>query len=349
MEVSSHGLHQKRVEGVKFNYGIFTNLSHDHLDYHKDFDSYFETKYELFKKLKSGGEAIVNSSCLWGKKLIKKLEVEGIPIYTFGEEAKDDLQLISVDSATNYIMVKYLKEILQFKLSMPGIYNVKNAMAAILVALRIGLDKNEIQKAFGTFKGVPGRFEVYQNPLDISLIVDYAHTPDGLDNFLSTLYYSKQNKIFHVFGFRGDGDSLKRAPMLQISTQYCDEVILTFDDLKGIPTNKMEEELNRLAIQWGRRKTRIIPDRTRAIEFALENALCGDLIAITGKGPEPYKDQYVLPVGSDAETIHYLFERQGKCESPETLKTSKYSNRVTKRAQFSYFYKEEMSFLFWKV
>lgn len=312
MEVSSHGLHQKRVEGMEFNYAVFTNLSHDHLDYHKDIDSYFETKYQLFKKLKPGGEAIVNSSCPWGKRLIRKLKGDGVAVYTFGEDVEDDLQLISINATTKQIKVRADGETWQFRLSMPGIYNVENSLAATLIALRMGLRKHQIKKAFKTFKGVPGRFEMYQHSSGVSLVVDYAHTPEGLESFLKSLNHSKPNKTFHVFGFRGDGDASKRQAMMETSVRFSDVVILTFDDLNGVSSIEMEKTLTQLGILWGGNKTIIIPDRTRAIEYAWNKAKSGDLIAITGKGPEPYKDRFALPSANDSETIQFLFDIQAK-------------------------------------
>lgn len=290
VEVSSHGLHQKRLEGMEFNYAVFTNLSHDHLDYHKDINSYFQTKYQLFKKLKPGGEAIVNSSCPWGKRLIQKLKEEGVDVYTFGEDVEDDLQLISINAVTKQINVRAGGEAWRFRLSMPGIYNVYNSLAAILIALRMGLRKHQIKKAFKEFQGVLGRFEMHRHPSGVVLVVDYAHTPDGIESFLRALGHLKTNKIFHVFGFRGDGDASKRQAMMETTVRFSDKVVLTFDDLNGVSSIEMEQTLNQLAKQYGGSKAIIIPDRTKAIEYAWNKSSSGDLIAITGKGPEPYKD-----------------------------------------------------------
>ncbi|MDF0728860.1 UDP-N-acetylmuramoyl-L-alanyl-D-glutamate--2,6-diaminopimelate ligase [Cytobacillus sp. S13-E01] len=309
MEVSSHGLDQKRVEGIHFDFGIFTNLSHEHLDYHHDLDQYFKIKSELFYRLKPQGEAIVNSSSPWGTKLIEKLRSDGIPVFTFGKSPNDTLQLHSYDG-NSIINVSWQGERLDLKLNMPGIYNVQNALAAILVALRIGINFQSIKNSFETFTGVPGRFEVYKHSSGVTFIVDYAHTPDGLENFLKTVRTNHDKKLIHIFGFRGKKDLSKRKFMLQTSVFYSDEVILTIDDLNGVEKENMVSELYELSNRWGKGKTRIIVDRTKAIEYAWENASDEDYIVVTGKGPETYMEHFALPTETDEKTIKFLFAKQ---------------------------------------
>jgi UDP-N-acetylmuramoyl-L-alanyl-D-glutamate--2,6-diaminopimelate ligase len=317
MEVSSHGIDQKRVEGTEFDFGIFTNLTHEHFDYHIDFHQYFEIKSKLFNRLKSHGEAIVNSSCPWGKKLIARLRAEGIPVYTFGETSTDDLQFVTNDNSV--VTVRWLGKLWKFSLPMPGLHNIQNALASILLALRLGIDIQTIKSASETFAGVPGRYEIYQHSSGVRVIVDYAHTPDGLEQFLRTVYNEKRKKLVHIFGFRGNKDLSKREMMIQISAQYCDEIILTYDDLNGIKKEKMESELDNLSKLLVKRKTLIIYDRTKAIEYAWENAVAGDDIVITGKGPEIYREKYALPTVTDSETVKYL---AAKYSNPFDVPTS---------------------------
>ncbi|MEQ2527583.1 UDP-N-acetylmuramoyl-L-alanyl-D-glutamate--2,6-diaminopimelate ligase [Bacillaceae bacterium CLA-AA-H227] len=309
MEVSSHGLDQKRVEGIGFDFTVFTNLSHEHLDYHKDLDDYFNSKAKLFKKLTTKGESIVNSNCSWGKKLIKQLRNDGVPVFTYGSSAEDNLQLLSC-TKDSLNKVRWLGEEWQFHLPIPGDYNVENALAAITVALRIGMDVPTIQKSFMTFSGVSGRFEVHKNNSNVTFVVDYAHTPDGLEKFLSAVVNYPHRKLIHIFGFRGKRDISKRIDMLNISTHFCDEIILTIDDLNCVALDSMISELNELAKIFRNSKITIINDRTKAIEYAWKNAKADDYVVITGKGHELYKEPFILPTKTDTETIKYLFKSQ---------------------------------------
>lgn len=306
MEVSSHGLHQKRVDGLEFNYGIFTNLTHDHLDYHQNMDEYFNTKVGLFKLLKKNGEAIINSSCPWGKKLINQLKGKRLSVFSFGTSENDDLQLLSTEDGVSKIKIKESNVTLEIKMPMPGHHNLQNALAAILCALRAGVNVQEIKKAVESFPGVPGRFEVYRCQ-GANFILDYAHTPDGLDNLLQTVKSLKHKRIVHIFGFRGNKDMTKWFAMLDTSAKYCDEIILTLDDLNGVPKEVMVSDLEKSAKYLGASKTHLIIDRTRAIEYAWKNSEKGDHIVITGKGPEPYEREFEIPADNDAGTIKYLF------------------------------------------
>ncbi|MBT2690996.1 UDP-N-acetylmuramoyl-L-alanyl-D-glutamate--2,6-diaminopimelate ligase [Bacillus sp. ISL-47] len=308
MEVSSHGLHQKRVEGLAFNYGIFTNLTHDHLDYHQNMDEYFNTKAGLFSLIKDNGEAIVNSSCPWGKKLINQLKSKQQSVFSFGTSENDDLQLLRTESGVSKIRIKGSNVKLAIKMPMPGHHNLQNALAAILCALRAGVNIQEIKKAVESFPGVSGRFEVYRCQ-GVNFVLDYAHTPDGLENLLQTVKSMKHKRIVHIFGFRGNKDVTKRLAMLDTSAKYCDEIILTLDDLNGVSKEVMISDLEKSAKYLGARKTHLIIDRTRAIEYAWKNSEKGDHIVITGKGPEPYEQEFEIPADNDAGTIKYLFSK----------------------------------------
>lgn len=294
---------------------VFLRMTHDHLDYHKDLNEYFETKSKLFDCLGSNGAAIINSRCPWGLKLIERLRGREIPVYTYGQQATDDLQLLTFNEQLDsdfIIQEKGKDEIWNIKLFMPGAYNRENAMAAILLARRMGVCMKVICEALETFPGVPGRYEVYQHLSGISFVVDYAHTPDGMENFLETVKKRENKKLIHIFGFRGNKDVSKRKQMIDISSFYCDEIILTFDDLNGVSAEKMKSELNELAVKWGKGKARIITDRTSAIMYAWEHADKYSCIIITGKGPESYKEDFSLLTDTDADTINYLFTKKIK-------------------------------------
>lgn len=307
MEVSSHGIHQKRIEGTKYDYALFTNLSHEHLDYHSNLDEYFKIKSSLFEKLKTNGEAIVNSSCPWGERLIEKLRTKNIPLFTFGHQSDDDLQLLSSKGKAQQIMtLKEQEKLYTIKLPLPGAYNVSNAMASILLARRMGIEFDVIKEGFEGFKGTPGRLEIYKHQSNIDFIIDYAHTPDGLEQCLKAIHELGYRRIIHIFGFRGKRDVLKRKQMIDISDCYSEQVILTLDDLNGVSIEEMIGELDLLSSQCLEGKAIIHADRTEAILYAWENALPGDCLVITGKGPETYQQSFSLPTRTDQETIHYI-------------------------------------------
>ncbi len=311
MEVSSHGIHQKRIEGTTYDFVIFTNLSHEHLDYHASMEEYFNVKSSLFEKLKPGGEAIVNSSCPWGKKLIERLREKGIPTLTFGKENTDNLQLLSViGKEQQEIIMNESGKTYRITLPMAGYHNVMNAMATILLARRFGIKFESIQQGFNEYKGTPGRLEIYKDQSRIDFVIDYAHTPDGLEHCLKTLCDLNYKRIIHVFGFRGNRDESKRKKMVEISNEYCDRMILTLDDLNGINPKKMVAELNELSTYCKNDKSIVFPDRTVALQYAWESGLPGDCIVITGKGPELYQQSFTIPTKTDFETIEYI--RQDK-------------------------------------
>ncbi|MCL6606226.1 MAG: UDP-N-acetylmuramoyl-L-alanyl-D-glutamate--2,6-diaminopimelate ligase [Paenibacillus sp.] len=307
MEVSSHGIDQERIGAISYDFTVFTNLTHDHLDYHHTLEKYFETKARLFKQMKSHGEAIVSSRDRWGRRLSDQLLTEGTHVHTFGEATLDQLKITRVISASPLeFAIQDGQENYTISLPIPGVYNAWNASAAWLTARRMGINPQSIQKSLENFPGVPGRFEMYKHPLGAKFIIDYAHTPDGLLQFLKTVRELTDQRIIHIFGFRGNGDRSKRQPMFDISAGMSDLIILTLDDFKGAIVDDLLTELRDMAHSYGVETCIVIEDRTKAIEFAWELARSGDIVAITGKGTEAYDQSFALPCTSDRETINYL-------------------------------------------
>lgn len=303
MEVSSHGLAQHRVDGILFDYALFTNLSHDHLDYHHSMVGYFEAKERLFSLLKNQGEAIINTTTDWGKQLKQKLIEHGLTIYTVGTLNEDTFQLMHVENLIHpTIVVREREQIYSLNVSVPGNHNVWNAMSAIAVARRKGISFHVISEAMGTFPGVPGRFQSFQHPKGARVIVDYAHTPDGLIQCLTTARSYKPRRLVHIFGFRGGKDDSKWENMLEISNAYADETVLTLDDLNGVSIDTM--------LEWYRKlqnvNTAVVSDRTEAIADSWDRVGQEDCIVITGKGPEPYQSQFNMSSRSDIETVNLL-------------------------------------------
>lgn len=305
MELSSQGLSQYRAEGLEFNFCMFTNLAHDHLDYHSSMENYFESKASLFKKLKRDGKAIINIDNIWGKKLAGILKDQGEKeIYTIGQSPISDLK-IHLSEITRTKISDHSEEF-DIQLPMAGLHNAYNTGMAFAVAKEFQITKNNIIAAIEGFQGVPGRFEKFMLKNGAMIVIDYAHTADAVFYCLQAAKELGADKLFHVYGFRGNRDASKRKEMIQISSELSDEYILTFDDLNGVPPEEMRSELELLNIEYGHEKGTIISDRTEAITFALTLCRNKDWIVITGKGHEKYQQIYSLPTASDLETVKYV-------------------------------------------
>lgn len=304
IEASSHGLAQHRLDGVSFDFALFTNLSHEHLDFHQTLEQYFKSKEKLFFLLKSGGEAIVNTNTDWGRKLRDNLVQRNIRVSTVGPHPEDTLQVTDVENVSTPT-IRFKEHGVQhlLHLPIPGHYNVWNAMGAVLLARRRGIPYDTIAEAVASFPGVPGRFQKFEHPSGAVIVVDYAHTPDGLIQCFETVRAMTPKRIIHIFGFRGKKDDSKWDFMLNISTRYSDKTILTFDDRNGVPGEKI---LGKYQNYSGR--CEIIEDRTMAISYAWGIVENGDWILITGKGPEPYTEPFRLLTSSDIETVCLLKE-----------------------------------------
>ena len=298
MEVSSHGLVQSRIEGLQFDYCIFTNLEHEHLDYHENMESYFLAKQSLFHYLKPNGIAVINADSSWGERLctyVASLEKQVIkingskPTYIVNDEELISLQ----DPIQSYSLNSRMK----------GKHNLENASLAFSTAISLNINPIYIEHSLENFNGVPGRFELFQHPGGATCIVDYAHTGNAFSHILETASLYNPQRIIHIFGFRGNRDIQKRKNMVQISLKKCHICILTFDDLNGIPSEQMIQDLYALDPL---NRCIIIPDRTLAIQYAWENAQNNDLIVITGKGIENYQQSFSLPTSTDIQTLNYL-------------------------------------------
>ncbi|WP_342527176.1 UDP-N-acetylmuramoyl-L-alanyl-D-glutamate--2,6-diaminopimelate ligase [Chryseomicrobium sp. FSL W7-1435] len=292
MEVSSHGIDQLRIEGIDFDYTVFTNLDHDHLDYHHTMEEYFAVKSKLFHQLKATGTAVVCTLDSWGVRLVNQLVGDNIPMKTVGVLPESDT-LLSED----YYSISMGQEQIQLPLDMPR-HNRINAALAATVIKEMGGSLAQVEQELTTFSGVPGRFEVVEGPEDIRIVIDYAHTADAFRQVLESARQLSTGRILHVFGFRGKRDATKRPEMIRVSTQHSDHSILTFDDLNGLTAEQMTHQLDELEFTGER-----INDRTRAIERAISQARSGDWIVITGKGSESYQEDFELHTTTDAETV----------------------------------------------
>ncbi|MCM3719603.1 UDP-N-acetylmuramoyl-L-alanyl-D-glutamate--2,6-diaminopimelate ligase [Fictibacillus phosphorivorans] len=310
MEVSSHGLEQKRIEGITYDQAIFLNLTHDHLDYHGTMESYYQCKAELFSYLKPNGTAIICSEGNYGRRLIKELSTkDSLQVWTYGKRKSDHFYI--EDIGKDYFNLVHETLHVTVPLPLPGDYNALNTSAAIAAALDYGVPIKESINYLKTFGGIPGRFEEVTLYNGTEVIIDYAHTPDGVSQVLEAARKKAGDRPFyHVFGFRGNRDVTKRTEMISISLEYSDQSILTVDDLDGVTSEQLIKETIE-AIPPGPYSPTVIADRTEAIFYALREAPPNSVVIITGKGPEQYKEKYQYPSNSDLSTVK-LFQSSNK-------------------------------------
>ncbi|MGF9857404.1 UDP-N-acetylmuramoyl-L-alanyl-D-glutamate--2,6-diaminopimelate ligase [Priestia endophytica] len=315
MEVSSHALAQARVEGLAFDACLFTNLSHDHLDYHGSLEEYFLTKARLFQQLKENGKAIINIDTEWGERLFSMLQQKKVNSLSLSRLHDADYKILHVlsNQCSSALLVHQHHEELYIHLNMPGEHNIYNAAMAYIAGIELGLDNQKLLSSLKTFKGVPGRFEMFDYH-GATIVVDYAHTADSFSYCLNAAKTCEAKSIRHVFGFRDGRDQSKRAEMVQVSSSLSDEYTLTLDDLTAVSPSDMLLELIKLQKEAGNKKGRITKDRTIAIKEAIEKSAKGDWVFVTGKGNEQYKNTYALPCSSDIETVQYVIKKSTHCE-----------------------------------
>lgn len=267
MEVSSHGLTSGRVDMLEFDIAVFTNLTPEHLDYHKDMEDYFNAKKNLFKKLKNKSNSVINIDDKYGDILYK--EFSGIS-YSLNKEADLDLKVLN-----------------EFKFNLLGKFNMYNLLAALGVAKILKIDFDVLKKRVSLIKGAPGRFENVDIGQDFKVVVDYAHTGDALENILQGIKDLKvKGKIITVFGCGGDRDKTKRPVMANIAEKYSDLVIVTSDNPR---TEDPTLIINDIIIGFENKNYLIEIDRESAIKKAVLNAEKDDIILIAGKGHENYQ------------------------------------------------------------
>lgn len=305
IEVSSHGLVQYRLEGVSFDYALFMNLQHDHLDYHKTMKAYFEAKATLFDKLKPAGKAVVNTDDAWGLKLAQRLVAKGIAVITVGHQEDT---VMSIKKMTNQeVTLDISGKVVALDPHMPGEHNLYDIAMAGAVIQDLGYPLVDVTEQMRSFAGVPGRYEIVHLKNGVHCIVDYAHTPEAVSSILTSMHKDGAERITHIFGFRGNRDATKRDEMIAASTAQSARVILTTDDLNSIPEETMRQEYAEYQQKFaGMHKIDVMMDRTLAIQAAVNEAREGDWILVTGKGHEKYKTAYALPTASDKETVLYL-------------------------------------------
>ena len=282
MEVSSHGIDFYRVEGVNYNVALFTNLSQDHLDYHKTMEHYLQTKKKLFQWLTSEDYAIANIDDPHGQEFLDVSR--GKPI-SFGINNPADVMAKNIElsiKGSKYRLITPDGEI-DIDQKLVGIFNVYNSLAAVAVAFSQGFDLETIKKGLEQNIRVAGRFELVDKGQEFSVVVDYAHTPDGMEKVLKLSKDLNANRIITVFGCGGNRDKEKRPLMGEVADKYSDIIVLTADN----PRNEDPEQIiSEISEGIKSAETYKIIDRYEAIEFAINHAQPNDIIMILGKGHE---------------------------------------------------------------
>jgi UDP-N-acetylmuramoyl-L-alanyl-D-glutamate--2,6-diaminopimelate ligase len=289
LEVSSHSLVLKRVFGTRFAVGVFMNLTLDHLDFHKDMETYFRAKQLLFSAENDYGleAAVINVDDAFGKRLAREVR---IPVLRFGFDTPSEIHVLEYKSRTDGSDLELDTPAgkIRFNMHLIGRPNMYNTMAATGAALSLGISPETIRKGIEAMKGVPGRMELVKEGQDYTVIVDYAHSPDSLDNLLKTVSQLPHNKIISVFGCGGDRDRTKRPVMGEIAAKGSDFVIATSDNPRSEDPLAILKEIEP-GLRKGTSPYEIIPDRRQAIESAIAMANPGDAVVIAGKGHEDYQ------------------------------------------------------------
>lgn len=286
MEVSSHALDLKRVLGMEFQIAIFTNITQDHLDYHESLEEYLNAKCKLFEQLKPDGYAIINLDDKNSDKVIKASRGK---VITYAIKKEADLRATNINLTSQGVSFEVQGK-LNFSINMKltGLFNVYNTLAAIGCGYARGLSEREIKIGLEGVKGVDGRFEIVEMGQDFSIIVDYAHTPDGMENVFKTALELVEGRLFVVFGCGGDRDKGKRPEMGKIAAKYSDYIILTSDNPRSEEPLAIISDIE-AGIRGSKTLYKVIPDRRDAIFFAIEKAKKGDMVIILGKGHETYQ------------------------------------------------------------
>lgn len=294
MEVSSQALSQERVAGLHFDVGVFTNLTQDHLDYHGTFENYAEAKSRLFA---ASSVCVLNMDDEYAMSMMRSSEGRPVTFSINRDESDYTAKYIRYkNDGIEYELVTmgYVERV---KVNIPGEFTVYNSMAAAVTLIELGFDFSQVLYALSLSDGVKGRIEVVPTNTDYTVIIDYAHSPDGLQNIISSLRKIAEGRIITVFGCGGDRDKTKRPIMGEIAAQLSDVVVVTSDNPRSEDPEKIIEDIL-VGIKGSKVKKIVKTDRTAAIAAAMKEAAPSDIVLLAGKGHETYQ---ILNTGK----IHY--------------------------------------------
>ncbi|HXS54726.1 MAG TPA: UDP-N-acetylmuramoyl-L-alanyl-D-glutamate--2,6-diaminopimelate ligase [Hanamia sp.] len=311
MEVSSHALHQHRTEGLHFAGGIFSNITHDHLDYHKTFDEYIKVKKSFFDSLPSASFALSNADDKRGSVMLQNTKAKR---YLYSLKTMADFKgkiiedsLLGLELVVNDIEVHF---------RLIGAFNAYNLLAVYGAAICLGEDKENVLRILSSLDGAEGRFDYMVSKKDkVVGIVDYAHTPDALLNVLATIKNLKQGeeKIIAVVGCGGNRDKTKRPEMAEVACEYADKIIFTSDNPRNEAPEQIIRDMEAGVPVTARKKCISITDRKEAIKTAVNLAQKQDIILVAGKGHEKYQEiNGVKNHFDDKEVLAAMFDLMGK-------------------------------------
>lgn len=287
MEVSSHAIHQHRITGLTFAGGVFTNITHDHLDYHKTFSEYISVKKNFFDKLEKDAFALTNVDDKNGAVMLQNTKASK---HTYALKTPADFKAKVIENQFSGLVLSINSVEMWTRLI--GDFNAYNLLAVYAVSQLLGEESIEVLTQLSNLESVEGRFQYFQSTSGITAIVDYAHTPDALENVLKTIknIRTKNETVYTIIGCGGDRDKTKRPKMAAIACELSDKVILTSDNPRSEDPNTILEEMMAGVEGQHFKKTLTIVDRTQAIKTAISMAEKGDIILIAGKGHEKYQE-----------------------------------------------------------
>ena len=310
MEVSSHGIHQKRTEALHFTGGVFTNLSHDHLDYHSTFAEYRDVKKSFFDNLPKTAFALSNVDDKNGQVMLQNTSAKKL---TYALKSYADYKAQILENQLSGLLLKINGNEVWVKLI--GTFNAYNLLAIYGTAVELGLDSLEVLRLLSDLESVSGRFQFIVSNSNITAIVDYAHTPDALENVLKTIndIRTKNEQLITVVGCGGNRDKAKRPIMASIATELSDTVILTSDNPRNEDPESIINEMEQGVAPQNFKKFLSITDRKQAIKTACQLAQPNDIILIAGKGHETYQEvQGVRHDFDDMKIVTEILEQLGK-------------------------------------
>lgn len=310
MEVSSHGIHQKRTEGLHFSGGIFTNLSHDHLDYHNSFAEYRDVKKSFFDHLPKSAFVLTNGDDKNGNLMLQNTKAKKL---TYALKSYADYKATILENQLNGLLLKINENEVWVKLI--GTFNAYNLLAIYGAGVELGLDSLEVLRLLSELESVSGRFQFIVSSDKITAIVDYAHTPDALENVLGTIndIRTKNEQLITVVGCGGNRDKTKRPIMANIASTMSNKVILTSDNPRDEDPTDILMDMEKGVEPQNHRKTLSILDRKQAIKVACQLAKPNDIILIAGKGHETYQEiKGVRHHFDDMETVKELLEERNQ-------------------------------------
>ena len=307
MEVSSHALHQHRVTGLHYAVGVFSNITHEHLDYHQTFDEYIRVKKSFFDSLPANGFAISNADDKRGAVMLQNTQAKK---YFYGLKTIAEFKGKILENSLSGLMMSINDQEVHFRLI--GEFNAYNLLAVYAAALCLGEDKQEVLTKLSVLTGAEGRFDYMVSPKEkIIAIVDYAHTPDALLNVLATIKKLKKGneQVLTVVGCGGDRDKAKRPIMAEVACEYSDKAILTSDNPRSEDPAQIIKDMEAGLGSAAKRKYISIVDRKEAIKTAISLAKKEDIVLIAGKGHEKYQEiKGVKYDFDDKQVVKEMFE-----------------------------------------